>query len=678
MIKLVKNKYLLFYFIISIFYMELIIRLATMDSFFSIGLLYSFLFSVFFAVIFFIISSCSKKKLNHIFASILLGFSAIIFSSQLVYFKIFRIFYTAYSLTNASQVFEFWKDICTATLQNSLWILLIFLPFILIVIKRPSFLSFNKINSSFRFSLIYSLVVIHVFNLTVISFGNREDNSAYDLYFKNSYPNISTEKLGLVTTMRIDIQRLVSNWAPVLEASANELTDYNEYGDDAYLKETNSSLLNASPTQNHHSLEILDEDSIESKIIEYNTMDIDFDYIISNEKDTAMKDMHTYFKNVAPTKKNDYTGIYEGYNLIFITAESFSSYAIDENITPTLYKLVNEGYNFTNFYNPLWGVSTSDGEYVACTSLLPKNGVWSFYHSGKNYMPFTMGNQLKDLGYKAIAYHNHSYSYYRRDVSHPNMGYEYKAVGNGLDITETWPESDVEMMEKTIPEYINNQPFHAYYMTVSGHMQYNFFGNAMAKKNKKYVEDLDYLTAGKAYIATQIELDRALEHLLAQLEEAGIADKTLIALSPDHYPYGLKDDEINDLAGHDVEKNFEIYKNTFILYTKDMEPVTIDKPCSSLDIIPTLSNLLGLEYDSRLLMGKDIFSDSNPLVIFLNKSFITDKGLYNSVTKEFIPNKGVEVDKEYIDIMSAIVKNKFYYSAKILGTDYYRRIFENQ
>ena len=98
-----------------------------------------------------------------------------------------------------------------------------------------------------------------------------------------------------------------------------------------------------------------------------------------------------------------------------------------------------------------------------------------------------------------------------------------------------------------------------------------------------------------------------MEYLLDQLDKAGIADKTLIAISADHYPYGLEDNEIDDLAGHVVEKNFELYKSPFILYTKGMEPVTIDKPCSSLDIIPTLSNLLGLEYDSRLLMGKDIF-----------------------------------------------------------------------
>lgn len=118
-------------------------------------------------------------------------------------------------------------------------------------------------------------------------------------------------------------------------------------------------------------------------------MDIDFDYLISKEEDKDIKIMHEYFKNVEPTAKNEHTGIYEGFNLIIITAEAFSPYAVREDVTPTLYKMVHEGYNFTNFYVPLWDVSTSDGEYVASTGLIPKNGVWSFYESGYNYMPYT-------------------------------------------------------------------------------------------------------------------------------------------------------------------------------------------------------------------------------------------------------------------------------------------------
>ena len=170
--------------------------------------------------------------------------------------------------------------------------------------------------------------------------------------------------------------------------------------------------------------------------------------------------------------QNKYTGMFKGCNFIFITAESLSHYVIDRDLTPTLYRLANEGFIFNNFYNPNWGVSTSDGEYVACTGLIPKAGVWSFYHSGKNWLPFVMGNQFLRLGYSSRAYHNHTYTYYKRNISHPNMGYIYKGVGNGLKIKNTWPESDLEMVDVTTPEFINDEKFHVYYMTVSGHLSY--------------------------------------------------------------------------------------------------------------------------------------------------------------------------------------------------------------
>ena len=101
------------------------------------------------------------------------------------------------------------------------------------------------------------------------------------------------------------------------------------------------------------------------KEIEYNVMDIDFSELNANESNQVIKDMHKYFESVQPTAKNKYTGKYKDYNLILITAESFSPYAIHKDATPTLYKMVNEGYQFTNFYTPIWEVSTSDGEYVA-------------------------------------------------------------------------------------------------------------------------------------------------------------------------------------------------------------------------------------------------------------------------------------------------------------------------
>ncbi|WP_066173831.1 LTA synthase family protein [Bacillus marinisedimentorum] len=645
-----KQSYLLALFISSIVYMELIFRIASGQAFNGRHLLIVLLFSVTAGSFFYLLASFSRKApFNRILSAALLGLTAFIFTSQLIYFKLFRTFYTLYSAKNAGQAAEFWKDALTFSLKNSLWILLIFLPVLFLITAGRNYLPFTKIAGINRAALISFMVFAHAAGVLAVYGGGREQLSAYDLYFENSNPAQSANKLGMVTTMRLDLQRLLTGWSPALKASPDQIW--------SPLPDTASGKAESGEPAR-----------------EYNVMDIDFDKLIDAENDPQLIKMHKYFKNVPPTAKNEYTGKFEGYNLIFITAEAFSPYAVREDVTPTLYKMVNEGFRFTNFYNPIWGVSTTDGEYAACTGLIPKKGVWSFYKSGDNHLPFVMGNQLKKLGYQTNAYHNHTYSYYKRHISHPNMGYDYKAVGNGLDMKKTWPESDLEMIEKTVPEYIGNQPFHAYYMTVSGHMQYSFTGNFIAWKNRKHVQSLPYSEAGRAYIATQVELDRALKRLNEMLEEAGVADKTLIALSADHFPYGLEDNVIDEMAGRRVERNFELYKSPFILYAKGMEPVTIDKPASSIDIIPTLSNLLGLEYDSRLLMGTDILSDAEPLVLFENKSFITDRGRYNSLTGKFTPNKGSAAGEAYIKRMSAVADSKFYYAARILDTDYYRKV----
>jgi phosphoglycerol transferase MdoB-like AlkP superfamily enzyme len=222
-------------------------------------------------------------------------------------------------------------------------------------------------------------------------------------------------------------------------------------------------------------------------------------------------------------------------------------------------------------------------------------------------------------------------------------------------------------------------------MSVSGHLEYSFSGNSMAHKNKDAVKDIAASETVKAYYACNIELDKAMSSLINKLEAAGVADKTLIVISPDHYPYGLEDKTsenkyhyFDELAGHKIETPFELYKSVLLMYSPSMtKGVKVEKYCSSLDIIPTLSNLFGMEYDSRLLMGKDIFSSADPLVVFADRSFITEKGMYNSVTGEFEAAEGVSIEneEEYIAYFENEVNNMFVASAEILDEDYYGILF---
>lgn len=635
---------LFMYFVISLNLMEIGLKIFIFHKPFTVGILFTTLFTITISLVMYSFCSLFSERVNRRLSITFMIAFGILFSSQLVYYKCFNTFYILYSVANASQIMDFWKDILVLIAKNIPLIAWFFVPPLVLIKYGDKILSDKSPSIKKKIPLIPVLlaVLFHIISLGALYTGGTEPLGPFNLYLTRSFSNLSVEKLGLLTSMRLDLTRLVGGNSTVPVLTPPIVSDDQE-----------------------------EVEKVPTKVVEYNTMDIDFSSLIATEEDEVIENMHKYFNSIKPTEKNEYTGMYQGYNLIFITAEAFSPYGVRSDVTPTLYKLVNEGFNFTNFYNPIWEVSTLDGEYANCTGLLPKSGVWSFHDSHSNYLPFVMGNQLKKLNYKTMAYHNHTYNYYHRDLSHTNMGYEYKGLGNGLKVKKVWPASDLEMIEKSVDEYINHQPFHTYYMTVSGHLRYSFLGNTMAKKNKALVDHLSYSEEAKAYIATQIELDRGLEYLLNRLRDAKVLDRTLIVLNSDHYPYGLSTEAMNELAGHEVERNFELYKNNLIIYSEGMNPKTIDKPCSSIDIIPTVSNLLGLEYDSRLLSGKDIFSSAEPLVMFLNRSFITDKGSYNSQTNTFTPNKSLKVSKDYISKMSETIEASFYYSARILDKDYY-------
>ncbi len=631
-----------FYFV-TILFLEAFVRFSIFRSIrwsdWGLVLLFSLAFSTFLTMATAIFVRFQKAAM-----AMLLFLIVFLVGSQLFYYSSFKTFYTVYSLFHGTQVVEFYREIIILIQKNWWWLIILSMPMVIFFLIKKNMPKLIIRKEMFAL-LICVTLLFHVIGLFVINRDPKDPASPYDAYYYHEYPVDSVDRLGVLTNFRIDVKRAIIDVLPYIKNREREpeiIIDPND-----------------------------PEDPNEEK--EYNVLEIDFEKLIEMAANDTLKDMHRYFSNVRPTNKNDKTGIYEGYNLIVIVAESFSHYAVREDVTPTLYHMANNGYVFTDFYNPVWGVSTSDGEYVANTGLIPKAGVWSLAASGANDMRYTMGNQLRPLGYTTMAFHNHTYNYYKRDISHPNMGYDYYGVGKGLVMENTWPRSDLQLMEITVDRYITSQPFHTYYMTVSGHQFYTFIGNQMANKNKAVVADLPFSSNVRAYLATQVELDRALEYLLRRLREEGIADKTLIAISADHYPYGLQPEEINELAGYKVDHTFELYRSSLILYVDGMEqPVVVNKPVSSLDIVPTIANLMGLTYDSRLYMGQDVFSDNSPLVIFVDRSFITEKGRYSSKTKTFYWNDGYTQDEEYVKNMIKFVNAKFYYSAKILERDYYK------
>ena len=310
---------------------------------------------------------------------------------------------------------------------------------------------------------------------------------------------------------------------------------------------------------------------------------------------------------------------------------------------------------------------------------------------------FSLAQQLGKQGYQVVGYHDNQ-DMYGRNASHTNLGYDWKYYTNGLQCEENaagtdrlWPQRDKYMMEVSVDDYINSDvPFHVYYLTVSGHTNYGW--NRVASQYKDLVSGLPYSEKTQAYVAAAaIEVDRALEYLLQRLEEAGKLDNTLIVATGDHIPYADVD-VLEELTGKTFgtsealtnidERNidFDVYKNTLIMWSASMEePVEVDKVCCQVDILPTVSNLLGLEYDSRMLAGSDILSDSEGLVVFSSRCWKSDRGFYNRFTGEFTPAEGITMTQEeqeaYVSAMKRLVGYKLDSTALIVENDFYSQVF---
>lgn len=627
---------------------EFLLRLFTIGKV-DFRFLYVVLFAVPFGGFIFLFTMAFGKKANKIIFNIINAILIVYFISQLVYFIIFKTFFSFSQIAMGGEAIMTFTDQTLHALFEAAVPVAIYIAFLVavIIITKKDILQFGKIDFKGIILTCIGICAVHLLCLGILLIGGTEPYSMHDTYHSNdTSTKNSVANFGVLVTTRLEIQHLLFKGlyeSPAVDTSVP--IEWIEYSSD-----------------------------------EYNVMDIDFNEIVKksgNNADVAV--LAQLLANREPTKKNEYTGYFEGKNLITICAESFSPYLIDEERTPALYRLTQGGFIFENFYNSYDAVTTN-GEYTYCMGMFPdlsrSKADNSFIESADNTLPFTLANQFNSVDADTYAYHNFNSTYYSRYLSHPNMGYEvFKTPDNELDIAPTWPSSDYDMMLKSVDDYIySGNQFHAYYMTFSGHYQYNW-ENYMDAKNKSLVKDLDYSEAVKCYIAGNMELEFALQYLLERLEEAGIADDTVIVLTTDHYPYGLLDSEYNELAGFEVDKNFEMYRSSFICWNGAMEgdkAVRIDDYCSTIDILPTLLNLFGFEYDSRLVVGRDVMSDCMDIAIISNQNFITDTYRFNATDNDIDAVEGVIPSKEDVNELQTYVKEVFTISTAILNTDFYK------
>lgn len=573
----------------------------------------------------------------------------LLYGSQIVYHFIFGTLYSAAMVSQGGEAMtNFWRELLAAMGDHFPWLVALLVPLALRIFLRKGLK--GELRAKGRIVLLALAVALFALTRADIRQTGTEMFSDEDYYRSGEIAtNQNVQRFGLLTTVRLELTR----------HAKTEEQDY-------YIPEETQG---ENPAQ-------------EPAEVRYNVMDIDFDALNAMTEDKKLLAINDYCSKVTGTNQNEYTGMLKDYNLIVMCAESFSPAAIDKDLTPNLYKLTQQGILFNNYYNTFPN-TTTDGEYALMQGLYPDAGrskaVSSLYASRNSYLPFTLGNAFQSQrGVESFGYHNYRGSYYGRSESHPNMGYTMKFAGDGMTFTTNWPASDLEMMEQSVDDYIGKEPFHAYYMTFSGHYKYDIGTNEMAKRNWDQVKDLPYSSnAIKAYLSCNIEFDKAIGYLMERLEQAGVADRTAIVIAGDHFPYGLKDSEYAELIGHDID-GFSKFKSTLIFWVGGLEEnIVVDEYCCNVDVLPTILNLWGFEYDSRLLAGTDVFSDGTHAAVLVDKSFLTDKVWFNASTGEIryqVPES--EIPEGYVENMNQLIATRFSISADILNTAYYNFVFD--
>ena len=622
-------------YIVLIFF-EAMFALISFDIYSKSEVLSILIYSLFSSFIMTILMTVGSEKTNKIFSYIIYFVLCFWFALEAIFKSFLQTFFSLDCFKLSDQAMGFAGETIKVIVGNIHYLILFFLPFILLIIFRKKIDLNIKENKKYLYSYIILIPLSFLsYRLYINSTKDNKDISLYDLYYNTNNIPLSIQKMGVLSSTGLDIYRNIFGFEDkVIEVN--------------YEEENN------------------DEDLF---VYEKNNLDLD----LSSNK--LNKDIKEYIDNNPGTSKNKYTGMFENKKLIFVVAESFSEIGIDKDRTPTLYKLTNNGFIFDNFYVPYY-LSTIGGEFQSLTGLYPNYSTLTKWKSGKNSFPYGLATTFKEKGYNTYAYHAHDGYFQNRYKYLKALGFDnFKACNMGLNINcNMWPESDIEMIKATTNDYINSdKPFMTYYMTVSGHLDYTKEGNSIVSKNWDLVKNLDYSDKAKSYLATQIELDRAMESLLKELENKGILEDTVIVLLADHYPYGLSLEEINELSSYKRDELFEINHNALIIYNSSMKNINITKVGMPIDVLPTIYNLFDIKYDSRLFAGSDLLSNSDGMVILDNLSWITDKGKYNSLNNKHSDN----LDSNYINNINNIIQNKIIFSRNMLTYNGYKYIKES-
>lgn len=427
------------------------------------------------------------------------------------------------------------------------------------------------------------------------------------------------------------------------------------------------------------------------------------------------KDFFTSEEATKYNKKNKYTNVLEGYNVIFVHMESIGEFLMDlefngEEVTPTVNQLAKEGMFFNNFYPQVSSGTSSDTEFTLTTSLLPvSSGIVFTSYYDRNYT--TIPKLLTEKGYYTFSMHGNYASMWNREKVHPNLGYQKMYFRESFDVPA---EDDMDYINLGISDSLfykqampilesieqNNQNYMGTIITLSNHSPFAFMdkygefdlSTTFTKEDGTQVTT-DYLskTAVGKYIKSAHYADVSLGEFINYVKESEYFNNTVFVLYGDH-DAKLTRKEINELYNMNpetgelyTEKDIEymdynsfehdLNKNTpLIIWSKNKKIQnklrgTYDYPMGMYDVMPTIGNMLGIE--NKFTIGHDIFNIKNDnIVIFPNGNFLTDNLYYNNSSEQYYVTKlGAAIDQDYIDECKAYTEKRLEVSNAMIVHD---------
>ena len=594
----------------------------------------------------FVVSSLLPKKLQLFLLNFSLFFLAFIALTQVSYRLYmnanysFRLFFSMASRVN-DYASDFTKYI---KIENCI----VFIPFILFLVYSIKQSKYHTEKYNWKKLIIPTILVfvIHFVGILSLNWFNQDTLpiKVRELYDNPYIADLSLNQLGLSRFIIRDTRNLL------LAAKESE------------------EIIEIIPEE----VVVISEPSYERVIDDQAWIDK-----MNNESNETIKIIDEYLMNRPITPRNEYTGLFKNKNLVYIMVEAFDFMAIDEQLTPTLYKLTQDGFYFDHFFSPQYSCATGESEFIGLTSLIPRTGICSPNTYTNNAYKTSIFNLFNQEGYFSSSYHNYSDKFYQRTDLHVNLGSTKFYNNDDLEIKtlKGWP-SDVNLMEEAFMIYGTQEKFFSYIITSSTHFPYDIdstLGNRYIEQISSLYPDLPMNVM--RYKSKAMELDKSIETLINQLESQGILDDTVIILYGDHFP--LKTDKQVFLDYGDPYQNrnqgFNMNILPMIIYNSEVKGTQISKVSSTFDLVPTIANLFDLDYDPRLYFGVDIFDTTQERVVpYASLSWNNEFGAYSVSSAKFFPfDENNTLTQEEITRISKIVKQNSDISYRILKNDYF-------